>query len=177
MTMTMTRWSIGSELGVVLGIGGLGSIEFCIFAIKIGTMKRNCICLSCENLDRLELENNGVLKCGFRLDDNETIDGQLLSGETDKCPIDFYEKIKYEFDLFANQVPIVPYYAGYTPKDNPKPSYTCDTCSRCVDKKCEAFPEGIPFGIIFSNGHKDKLPGQNTDIVFDWKYKDLADGQ
>ena len=62
-------------------------------------MKRNCICLSCEYLDDYEMEHNGVLKCGFRENDEETIEGQLLSGETDQCPLGYYDKRGYEFDF------------------------------------------------------------------------------
>jgi len=131
-------------------------------------MKKNCICLSCENLDR-EMIPKGILKCDLEYDTDVVIQGELLNGETDKCPYNFYVKKKDETWNFDNQVSVVPYYAYPPPDLQPQPSYDCITCSHCVDRKCDAFPEGIPCGFIFIHGHKEKLPGQNNDIVYDWK--------
>ena len=62
-------------------------------------MKKNCICLSCKNLIE-DLIPKGKLKCLFQIETDETIDGVLLNGETDKCPYDFYEK-KIGIPIFA----------------------------------------------------------------------------
>ena len=128
-------------------------------------MKKNCICLSCKNLIE-DLIPKGKLKCLFQIETDETIDGVLLNGETDKCPYDFYEKKDDDYTwMFKNEAPI-PFYAIPVPK--PVPSYECRTCSNYTDGSCPAFPEGIPFGIVIAYGHKEKLPGQNTDVVFKW---------
>lgn len=128
-------------------------------------MKKNCICLSCKNLD-YEYIKDGEVKCSYQVDSDEPIGGALLLGETAKCPIGLYEKEDNNTSVFDENPPI-PYYAGSVPKR--KPSYRCSGCVHYVDHSCSAFPEGIPSLIIANYGHKNKLPGQNTDLVFEWK--------
>lgn len=132
-------------------------------------MKRNCICLSCKNLLERFIKE-GKLKYLFQLETEETIEGDLLNGETDVCPFDFYEKKDNDTCIYDDMVPVHEFYAGIPPK--PVPSYSCESCSRYANRSCEAFPEGIPCGIIIVYGHKEKLPGQNNDIVYEWKKDD-----
>lgn len=138
------------------------------------TEKRNCICLSCKNLD-YEFFKEGILKCVFQFDTDEIIDGALLRGETDKCPFDFYEKEPDSTIVFSVR-PIRPFYAGGKVPERVI-SYDCPGCTHYVNRSCPAFPEGIPCNLINVHGHKEKLPGQNTDIVCDWdeeKYDNWA---
>ena len=130
-------------------------------------MKKNCICLSCKNLLE-DLIPSGELKCLFQIENDETIQDALLRGETDKCPFDFYEKKDDDTWMFDNIAP-EPFYTTEVPK--PVPSYECRTCSNYSNGSCAAFPEGIPCGIVIVHGHKEKLPSQNTDVMFDWKEK------
>ena len=131
-------------------------------------MNKNCICLRCKNLDK-DLISKGKLKCLFQIETDETIEGGLLKGDTDKCPYDFYESKGDETYKLYNGLSVIPEYAGPIIEPiEPKPSYTCIDCTRYVNRSCPAFPEGIPYGIIMEFGHKEKLPGQNTDLVFEW---------
>jgi hypothetical protein len=141
-------------------------MAFLVIRIELNTMKKNCICLSCKNLDE-DFIPKGKVKCLFQIDTDETIEGALLNGETDKCPFDFYEKKDDDTWRFKNE-PVISFYVDSESIPKSVPSYECQTCSNYKSGSCPAFPEGIPCGIIIANGHKQKLPGQNTDIVFKW---------
>lgn len=136
-------------------------------------MKKNCICLRCKNLVE-DLISKGKLKCLFQIETDETIEGELLNGDTDKCPYDFYESKGNEIYYLLNNVSVIPEYAGPIVEPiEPKPSYTCIDCTHYINRSCTAFPEGIPYGIIMELGHKEKLPGQNSDLVFEWNGDDF----
>ena len=133
------------------------------------TKKRNCICLSCTSLDYFEYIENKVVKCTYQIDSDEPVSDTLLKGEADKCPIDAYVKQHDSTGEFLASIPVT---AEYVPSAFPlperKPAYECPGCKHWVYHSCPAFPEGIPCAIIHQIGHKEKLPGQNTDLVCDW---------
>lgn len=137
-------------------------------------MKKNCICLNCANL-MIEYLDDGIMKCLFQIDDDDTISDDLLNGEIDECPFEMYRKKSQETMMFDNydDVVINPFYVGPAPKCIP--SYRCNECSHCKNRSCDAFPEGIPYAIIGAYGHKEKILGQNNDIVFEWNEERVED--